>query len=79
MDWKTLLIKSFWAGVYGAVASITITQTFNWDTLKITAATAAVRFVTVFVTTIKDNIEQVPLGSKKGKITATKPKWTSNL
>ena len=27
----------------------------------------------------KDNIEQVPLGSKKGKIADTKPKWTSNL
>jgi len=50
----TLLKKAAWAALYGALASLAVTQTVNAETFMIAGVTALARAGIAFFTTIQD-------------------------
>jgi hypothetical protein len=67
---KTILIKAVFAGLYGAVAHIAAIQTLDWNTLKISLGSAAIRFVIAFSIYLKETLnptDKVSVKIKKNK------------
>jgi hypothetical protein len=55
---KTILIKAGWAAVYGALAELSVTQSFSKETLWIALGVAISRGAISFFTTIKDELKK---------------------